>query len=204
MGRRADYLDKLLGRDRLSGPAREQILRQALKAAGVAPLLPWWRRARLGWWVPAVAGVTALVLLIHPRQTHDGFAPKGSGLREPVVEVGCLGGSALRCRTGEPLIFRVAGADAGGYLAAYAEPVGASGGQRVWYFPTAGAAAAQVAAQAEPQTLRQAARLGSEQPPGRYQVHLVLSRRPLTREEALAARGPEVIAATQVLLEVTR
>jgi hypothetical protein len=90
-------------------------------------------------------------------------------------------------------MFRVSGAGDGGYLAAWAEP--SAGGQRIWYLD-----GARVPANLEPQLLPVAVTLGAEQPPGHYQIHLVLTQKPLSRDDLLAA--PATLASARAELEV--
>jgi hypothetical protein len=99
------------------------------------------------------------------------------------------------------LLFRVGGAAAGGFLAAWAVPE--DGGERIWYFPTLDGEAPSVAPRAETQTLGRGVRLGTEQPPGRYHVHLLLSRRALGRAEALAPANDAVLVEADLTLTVT-
>lgn len=182
-----DRLETLLARGRLSGAERERILGDALAAAGAAPA--WWRRRALWLLAPTLAAATAVALVV---RLDGGFRARGAAAAVH-LEVGCRDGA---CRPGGLLLFRVEGAAAGGFLSAYAEPE--RGGERLWYFPLEDGTAPEVAAQPAPQILRLGVPIGREHPPGRYRVHLVLSRdRPAPR-----AAGADVIATRTASLEV--
>jgi hypothetical protein len=197
-----DRLDELLSGGRLGGAERERILERALDAS--APL-PWWRRRAVTWLVRGTAMATAAALALFffvPPRTHDDFRARGgAGDGAPLLLVGCEDGQSARCGYGQKLVFSVDGASEPGFVAAWAEPAG--GGERVWYFPGDDGSSPEARGDGARQLLSRAVRLGPEQPPGRYRVHLVLSRRPLSRLEALAAGGADVVATSQVTLEVT-
>ncbi len=184
-----DELDRLLARGRLGGPARDRILAGALARA--APRRRWPRR--ILWLAPALAAAAVLLLWLRPRD--GGFRVRGGG--GPSLEVACSDGRAGACPRGGTLVFRVDGAREGGYLAAWATP--AAGGERIWYFPAADGSAPAVAAQAGAQVVPLGARLGPSQPPGDYQVHLLLARRPLARAEVDGAARDALAASVQRL-----
>jgi hypothetical protein len=103
------------------------------------------------------------------------------------------------CRTEDLILFRVEAIPRQGFLAAYAEP--ASGGERIWFFPEADGSAPVAAAGEEPQMLRQAVPARSL-PPGRYRVHILITRRPVSKAEILSDLGPDAITARTMSLEV--
>jgi hypothetical protein len=196
MARDDDELDRLLARGRLSGRQRDNVLDGAVRAA--APRRRGWRQL-LAVLLPATAA--ALLLLLWPRQA---FTPKGAPA-STLLEVTCVDGARDRCRAGETLLFHVGGANQGGVLTAWAEPAG--GGEAIWYFPPSDDRPLTVAATPAMQTLGRGVRLGPEQPPGAYVVHLVLTARPLTRAEARDARDRRddgLLASTAVPLQVTK
>jgi hypothetical protein len=186
-----EEVDRLLARGSMTPEESQQALKGALRAT--AP--PRWRRWTFGLAVPATAALLLLVFL--PR---SGFTPRGE-LAPPLLEVSCADGAHDRCRQGSLLLFHVASAQ-GGVLAAWADPVDGKG-ERVWYFPTAGGEWAPVPASPELQTLGKAARLGAEQPPGVYQIHLVLASHELSREELAAPNAGGVLGRADARLEVT-
>jgi hypothetical protein len=101
------------------------------------------------------------------------------------------------------MIFRVTAAPEPGVLAAWSEPAGGVG-ERVWYFPSGDGRSPEVAREAAPVTLKQAVRIGAAQPPGAYRVHLVLARRPLSREQLLSpSAAADVLASRVVPFEVS-
>lgn len=192
MARDDDGIDRLLARGRLSGGARERILARALAAS--APRRRSWRR----WLTIAVPATAALLLVVlWPRAA---FTPKGAPAGV-FFDVTCADGSGHACARGATLLFHLGGVVRPSSLAAWAEPDG--GGERIWYFPAGNDdAAVAVPAGALLQTLGRGVRIGPEHAPGRYTVHLVLSQRPLTRAEALAARAGDIVATATVPLEV--
>jgi hypothetical protein len=116
-----------------------------------------------------------------------------------VVSVECGGRAPGTCGRDDLILFRVEAVARQGFLAAYAEPT--AGGERVWFFPQADGSAPVVAAGAEPQMLRQGVAARSLSP-GRYQIHIVISGRPLSKPEILSGAGPDVIAVRTAPLEV--
>ena len=182
---RDDKLDALLAEGRLGGPRRDQILAGALAAAGVKRHR--WRN--LGVWVASLAA-TAAALILFARPAS--FRARGSG--GAVLELACLDGELGACRPGAKLMFRVASPEAG-FLSAWAEPI--NRGPRVWYFPGPDGLAPRVEPSVELRAMSVGVVLGPEQPIGRYRVHLLLSRRTLTREECLAP-PPGVTVGTAV------
>jgi hypothetical protein len=72
----------------------------------------------------------------------------------------------------------------------------------VWYFPTPSSPAPRVEPATEAQTLPKGIVVGPEHPSGRYRVHVVLSATPLSRDEALRAEGPAVVASDTIDVEV--
>jgi hypothetical protein len=187
-----DELDLLLARGRLSGPTRERMLDAAL------PRAP--RRRRWAWWTSGAAAACAAAVAVVLLVRGDGFRPRGAGGGGAVLDVRCQDGARDRCATGQLLVFQVDGAKTGGALAAWAERSG-GGGERVWYFPTATGAQPTVAAQPGRQVLPEAVRLGAEQAPGAWEVHLVLLDSPVARD-AIASAKPR--ASRVVRMEVTR
>jgi hypothetical protein len=197
---RHDRLDELLSRGRLAGPAAERILDGALREAGIARP-PWYRRKPILWGSPVLVCAAAAAFLLIGRPSPDAMRSKGSAAGDrAVVSVECSGRSFGTCRTEDFILFRVEAVPRQGFLAAYAEP--ASGGERVWFFPEADGNAPVVAASTEPQMLRQAVAARSLSP-GRYQVHIVITGRPVSKPEILSGAGSDVITVRIVPLEVT-
>jgi hypothetical protein len=183
-----EEVDRLLARGAMTPAESERALDGALRTTATR------RRWMFGLMVPAAAALVLLIFL--PR---GGFTPKGAAAA-PLLEVSCADGARDRCRRGSLRVCHVA-AESGGVLAAWAEPAG--GGERIWYFPTAGDEWARVPAAPGLQALDKAVRLGPEQPPGVYVIHLVLAARALPRA-ALSAPLPDgILAAASARIEVT-
>lgn len=190
MARDDDEIDRLLARGRSSGPERERILERALTAS--APRRRGFRRWLL-FALPATA--IAALFVLWPRSA---FTPKGEPAA-PFLDVSC-DADHTACRLGSTLLFHVGGVAAPAALIAWAEP--ANGGERIWYFPSGDGAAVSVPASPAIQTLGRGVRIGPEHMPGKYVVHLVLARRPLSRADALAPPANDVLATSQVTIEV--
>jgi hypothetical protein len=185
-------LDYLLAQGRLPGPEKERI-----KDALLAQARPQQRSARR-WVLAALAGGLAVgvgAFLLVPRM--ESFSVKGGGGRAQ-LEVECLGGSPDACPVGSTLMFVVSGSPRVAFLTAYAEP--ASAGEPIWYYSAQEDSPAVGADRTVP--LRRGIRIGSEHRPGRYRLHLLLSERPLRREEALAARSRTILATRTLPLTV--
>jgi hypothetical protein len=175
----------------MGGPERERVLGAVL--AKTAPRR--WRRL-LGWGLTVATAAAMLLLVMRPVP----FRARGGG-GAPLLEVGCRDGSLDACPSGSALLYRADGAVDGGFLAAWAVPEG--GGEKIWYFPTASGESPSVTARSEVQTLARGVRLGPEQPPGRYRVHLLLSRRPLERA-AVDSPPPDALIVTSEATLVVR
>ena len=184
----------LLGQGRPSGAQRERILEQVLRAS-VPRRQPRWRQwLALSALPTAAATVAVIAFVVHPRDagnpTPSSLTAKGSTgspAAELVLQAGCPGRPPGSCRSGDQLVFEVAGARQAGWLAAWAE---GTGGTRIWYFPAADGRLAAVAPNPGRAVLDQGARLGAEHPPGRYTVHLVVLDAPADRAALLAGRAP--------------
>lgn len=192
----ARELDALLAGGTLAGAEKERILEQLLRDTG--------RRSRrlsrsLAWALP-VCAAAALLLLWQARppvDPDDGPAllrAKGAAATGPLVTAGCRDA----CRRGSTLLLRIEGLHRSAHVAAYAHQ---PGGERIWYFPDAGGAQPLVPASSEPVVLRRGVRIGSEHPPGRYEVRVVFSPAPVSRAELRRAAGrfPEAVAHFEVL-----
>lgn len=190
--RRADELDTLLARGRMSGAHHDDVLHHVLDE--VAP------KRRLRWLYVAVPAVSAALALVvaWPKGGElavDDFRAKGrasgTALANPLhIEVACdkEGGRRGSCLQGGRLVFTVEGAGEGGYLHAWAEPRSGASGEHVWYFE--GDTAQKLAVSPECQTLPVAVRLGPEQTPGSWIVYAVVEPEALGRERVLGAPPP--------------
>jgi hypothetical protein len=167
------HVDRLLARGRLSRPEKERML------AALLPAAP--RRRRRWLWVSAAAPALAaagLLLMVWPRGQPggDGFRAKGDGAG-PAVTASCASG----CRVGSTLAYRIEGAREPLYLAAWTID---GKGVRTWHFPSSSGELPRVAAAGAPVLLPRGVRLGAA---GTQTLHWVLLRRPLARQEIVAA-----------------
>jgi hypothetical protein len=88
-----------------------------------------------------------------------------------------------------------------GFITAYADsPVG---GERVWYLTNEAAAVASLNPAESPRVVPKAALIGREQPPGRYRVHVVVTRHPVGRADLSRLGAPEVVTRASFDLEVS-
>jgi len=194
---RPDPLDRLLGRGRLSGRAREDILAGALRGAGVVQP-PWYKRKVVLWGSPALACAAAVALMLGLRAPTDEMRAKGQG-RRAVISVECGGVDPARCTRADKILFRAEGVPATSYLVAYGQLDGT--GERVWFFPMADGSEPVVVAGDAPQIVREGVNAGSL-PSGRYEIHALLAPRPLSRNEVVSASDKDVIARRSTRLEV--
>ena len=87
-------------------------------------------------------------------------------------------------------------------LAAFAER--ATSNDRIWYFPSSNdATLPSIAAKSEPQVLARGARIGPEHTPGPYVVTMILTKRPLPREQLADGSSPDVLRRWTAPIEVT-
>lgn len=200
MKRRDDRkLDELLTGGYLAGDEYDRIFERVLAETGQRP--PARRRSWL--WAALAPGLTVasgLAVWLVVRAPPDHFGAKGpvpgsAEVTPGVLDVACAprgGGPARRtphtCRPGDTLMFEVNAAVVAGSLGAYAEPVGAGPGARIWYFPTAGGASPTVAPGTGTVVLPEGVTIGPEHAPGRYRITVWVARRPLGRAEI--AKGP--------------
>lgn len=192
-----DRLDELLGRGRLGRPARERILQTVLRDARIVKA-PWRERKLFVWGSPALAAAALAVLAVTWRPASDAMRAKGR-VSSVVLSAECNGDQPTRCARNDMIVFRVEGADRAGYLAAYAEAEGSH--ERTWFFPLTDGGEPTVSSRAEPQVLRQGVKVSSLSA-GRYDLHLVLGARPLSKSESVAGAGPDVVAVGRVAIEV--
>jgi hypothetical protein len=152
----------------------------------------------LAWGMPLATVAAALVLYFGARPTTFRARGRGATVLEPVLEMVCRDRG---CPSGSTVMFRASGVTRAGFLSAWATPE--YGGQRIWYFPTDSGESPPVEAREGPQLLNRGVRLGAEQPPGRYRVHLVLSLRPLTRAELSSPPKDALLAEDEGTLELS-
>jgi hypothetical protein len=194
-----DSLHVLLGRGRLSGPQRDRIFEHAFNAnRGIRRFR---RRATVAF--AALLPVAAAVAFFVRSAPDTGGATQGRWLAAKgfsgEVELGarCPGRAPGSCRTGDRLIFEVAGARSAGYFAAYAD---CEGRERIWYFPARGAGMAAVPATEGYAVLEQAARVGEEHGIGRCMVHLFLLDRPVERAALSSEANDGVTVAVPIVV----
>jgi len=190
-----DLARLLSGRPEPSVLEKEEVLERVLRE--VAPR----RSPRRALWGLAAAAVAAaalgLLALVRLQDDPEQFAARGGeaqpSLRVVCVETGQLGS----CPARGTLAFEL-DPQRYGYAALFARD---AAGAITWYFPAAEEQSLAVN-DARGQPLRQGIRLGDSQPPGRYELVLVLSNAPLRRAEVKArlAGGDDVKVVRQTLI----
>ncbi len=176
----SDDLDGLLARGRLSGPQRDRILERVLEKTDSS------RRFRLKHVLlaaPLVAAAAALILVVPKLRDRAEFSAKGRG--GSLVEATCSEGPLSACPIGSTLFFRFDGLSEPAYVQAFATPSSPGEGERVWYFPTSSVPAPRLAANAASELLQKAVVVGPEHSANAYQITVVLSAQPLTRDDLL-------------------
>jgi hypothetical protein len=193
-------LEHLLSRGRLGGPTRERILRRALRDAGIGRLA---RPAALSWRaLAALATLGAAAVAIRAIPANEALRSKdgSSSSRAAVVPaIECTGLDARRCSRQDMIVFRFDGCAGGAYVAAFAQR--APSGEPLWFFPLSDGTQPALSTECGPQVLPQAIR-ASELGPGRYQVHVVLTRRRAAKDEILAGASRDVVATATSTLDV--
>jgi hypothetical protein len=180
-----DELDYLLSAGSLGPRQRERILAAATESAPIAQPSPSRRPGSASWiggLAVAVAAVAAALVLWSPGSLdRQPFRSKGSGAAStPVVDVECLGATLGTCPRGAVLAFSVHGAAAGMFLTASLETSRSVG--RVWLLSNEQASAQ---APGSSGVLARGARIPDHQQPGAYQIRVLVTRRPLSHEDAL-------------------
>lgn len=172
-----DELDRLLASGRIAAPTRERWRERVLDRVGVRP---WWQQRTVAILSPALAA--AGVALYFGLASERAYLPRGdSPSMQGSVAIECAHDFGGTCSASDFLAVRVR-SNAPAFLVAYAQMVGDD--RRVWLF--VGESALPVAPGPEEKTLDQVVHLRSI-PPGSYQVHLLLSDKRLSAEEALLA-----------------
>jgi hypothetical protein len=184
-------LNQLLARGRLSGGEYDQIERRVLGAVTEKRRRAYWPVA-----VPALALAAGLALFIGVRRAgrDTEFVEKGGGGPvRGVVSVGCGTAASLHCKLGDTLMFSVSGNRSSVYLVAFAERLGDTSAERIWYFPHARATAPRLDAKGGTTVLSEGIRLGPPHRAGRYHVRTWLSETPVRRDgaERLGAHGEQ-------------
>jgi hypothetical protein len=191
--KRADpFIDRLLAqKDGLAVTEKEELF-ERIQAQLRVPL----PRRVPGWTWPAVAAAASLILpVVYLSRPSSDLVARGGGSAVS-VEIHCIPAAPDgTCATGRKLVFRALNAQGLKSMGALAlNPQGTA----VWYFPVTGSDTTVDLSQSGPGgLLQQAVVLGPEQPPGLWDVYLVLHQRPMTRAEVRAAvehkRGAEAL-----------
>lgn len=180
-------IDELLSGGYLSGPQYDDIASRVLEQETRKP------RPRKWWPMLSAAAVLVggLVLVFSEMRTHDeGITAKGgsnNGALAASVELGCDGNVSvarkLRCPLGSTLLFSVNTSEVRGFIGAFAKRLGSSGEDRIWYFPGPGKSSVPLPKVQGTSVLEQGVRLGEPHKPGQYQVTVLVSPKPRTREQ---------------------
>jgi len=183
-------VDQWLARGKLSGARREAILDRVLAVTATSPCARPWGRWRVWQWGSGLAAAAALagaVVVWAPRAGDpdtEGFQSRGATGRAFSIEAGCR----EECRLGDTLLFRVQHVVGPAYLAAFAIT---AQGQRIWYFPSDHGELPTLPVTEAAQLLARGVALGEPHQAGVVHVHLVVSPRPVTREQVVALLAAE-------------
>jgi uncharacterized membrane protein len=187
-------LDHLLSRGRGSGPQREAILERVLSRT--SRRTRGWRGAALAFVAIGSLGAIALIAT-RPEVADHAFRAKGAGA-SVTLDLDCIGGAPSACPAGSTLLFGVVADDQDGYLGAYA--TGASG--QIWYFSADVESPRMPAAGATRRAFSRGIRIGPEHQPGHYDVAVLLTTHPLSRQQLLAPPAGVVLARRTFGIEV--
>lgn len=197
-------LDELLAGRRLAGPTKDRIFEGALAAAGVGRQRrrPWRLHLSLATGLSLAAGAAGLMLVSRTSHREDPIRAKGgeTAIELEVACVGVPGASLAACPLGATLVFSVAGATEGGYLAGYAEH--RSSRERVWYFSADGVSPAVAGAPGATGTntvIKKAVRVGPEHALGEYRVELFVTAAPLDKRALRDSAPSQTIRARREL-----
>lgn len=182
-----DALDAVLTDGRLSGREKDELFARVTASRRMA------RPARRYLWAAfALApALGAVLLFVLPRD--EAFRARG-GAPVAIIDYACLPGPS--CTAGGRLVFTVTALGEDALLSAYAD---GPSGERVWFFPTASGEAPHVRAALDRQVVSQGAVL-ADMRAGRWQLHAVLSRAQLARDDVVA--GTDALSALHATLVV--
>jgi hypothetical protein len=197
---KASELDTLLSRGGLSGATRERILERVLAQAHPRRL---GRRAVIAASILVPAAACALLFASATRgngKVGEGdtasLRARGGPSSAVRVEVACTGGPMLACPRGSRLVFRAWPDDRPGYLVAFADP--SEGGERIWYFSSEG-----TSPRLGDGWLERAVRIGDEHRSERYDIHVLIAARPLSRAEAASPSPPSLVGSETFAVRLT-
>ncbi|MGC4093583.1 MAG: hypothetical protein QM756_37930 [Polyangiaceae bacterium] len=189
-----ERIERLLAGGYLSGSQYDAIEQRVLAHTAKRQ-----RGQLLRWVAPAALAASSMAALVaFWVRTPSTFTPKGTDTSLGVIDISCNRPLRHECAAGETLAFLVNSAVGSGYLGGYAERVGDSRHDRIWYFPNARGDSPYVKSGSQTIVLPEGIRIGSEHQPGQYRVSLWLSVRPLSRAEIEHA-DPSVFTARVTL-----
>ena len=191
----------LSGRARPSVLEKEKVFERVYARTRAASMLrPRWV-ALGGLTAAAAAAAVWLALRADPVE----FAARGADESRPVLHVVCLEtGRKGVCGAGGRLAFEIQGL-AFRHVAVFARR---QDGLVIWYFPESSGTSPPVSAHGQSTLLRRGVQVGTNQPPGDYEVYAVFSDEALTRERIKAgldddfnARGDWVVTHQTLRIE---
>jgi hypothetical protein len=198
-----DELDYLLSSGRLGGSQHQGILDAALQSVRVRESRFGASRGRGAMRIaaPAIAMAAAFAAFLswpHTRAGLDHFQSKGEA---PAVSIdaACLHASLGACPRGSILAFSVRGAQSGMLVTAYLQPLDA--GSRVWLLSNEPVSAETTE---NPGLLPRGSQIPEDQVAGDYHLQVVVTRRPLSHENALSPDPTDVVASTRFEVEVVQ
>ena len=187
----------LSGRNSPSVLQKDALFEQIYRRVTSQSVATRWQWKRVSFVAAAALSVAATVLL-WPTASPEFAARGGPLVNEPAFRVLCLGRGEASCRQGGTLAFEIAPRAQAHYFAAFARR---TDGVIVWYFPTVDGLSTLLAQQESPLVLDHAVELGSEQPPGRYEIFGVFSDGPLSRAAIKTALGDDLSGSQGVVVK---
>lgn len=144
------------------------------------------RRPRWQRWAPLAGAGLAIAAALALWLRAPEFASRGAALGSaPEFRALC----SAPCKQGGALAFELDAPGGPHYFAAFARR---ADGAIIWYLPDADAPSALVERDAKALVLSRGVQIGSEQPPGPYEIYGIFSSRALTRSEIKRALGNEL------------
>jgi len=205
-----DEIDHLLGGGRLGGAQRERIFEAAVTAADrPGPRGSIVANTRVRALAAIALAAAAVVLMVRRHRTFDdtrlgdrdepAFRDKGAAQRSPTaaptidIDAECLHAPSGSCPRGAVIVFSVEGAPDGAFMTSVLDPMDRpTTAGPVWL--SRNQPVTKVGAASAPGMLTYGARVPSDQAAGAYRIDVLITRRPLVREEMARPVPPDLLA----------